>query len=128
MPATLPAGWAPAPRRTTRAAGADRRHAVFHRRFASAAWSIAWVGLALFELVAAGAGVVFLAMDDVLLLRRGLRVVGVGEAPLSGRGHTAFAWGRCRVVLSVVVEIQYAPGQRLVTRTAVDRAAARFRL
>ena len=116
---TLLAGWILAPRRTIagmiRAADADRHHAAFHRVFASAAWSIDRVGPAVFDLVTAGMDTAFLAADDTLLPRRGLKVFGTGmhrDPLLSSRGHTAFAWGHCWIVLGVVLESRHVPGKR----------------
>ncbi|WP_242688223.1 IS701 family transposase [Alienimonas californiensis] len=130
------AGWICAPRRTilgmVRAAGADRHHAAFHRLFASAAWSIDRVGLALFDLFAAGAETVFLAVDDTLLPRRGLKVFGTGmhrDPLLSSRGYTSFAWGHCWVVLGVVVESRHVPGRPftlpVLCRLYLNKASAK---
>ena len=132
---TLLAGWVCAPRRTilgmVRAAGADRHHAAFHRLFASAAWSVDQVGLALFDLFAAGTETVYLVADDTLLPRRGLKIFGTGmhrDPLLSSRGHTSFAWGHCWVVLGVVVESRHVPGRRftlpVLCRLYLNRASA----
>ena len=131
----LLAGWVCAPRRTilgmVRAAGAERHHAAFHRLFASAAWSIDRVGLAAFDLFAAGTRTAFLAVDDTLLPRRGLRIFGTGmhrDPLLSSRGHASFAWGHCWVVLGVVVESRHVPGRRftlpVLCRLYLNKASA----
>jgi len=50
--------------------------------------------------------IVFLAGDDTLLNRRGLKMFGVGmhrDPLLSSRGFTVVRWGHCWVVLCVVI-------------------------
>jgi hypothetical protein len=117
---TVVAGWLFAPRRTVmgmvRASGSERHHAAFHRVFASARWSIDRVGLALLDWIVQRVPqeTVFLAGDDTLLARFGLKVFGTGmhrDAVLSSRGHTVTRWGHCWVVLCVVIESPRTPGR-----------------
>jgi hypothetical protein len=116
---TLITGWLFAPRRTilgmVRASGSDRHHAAFHRLFSAAQWSIDRVGLAVFDRITAGCEVVFLAGDDTLLPRTGLKIFGTGmhrDPMLSSRGHAVTRWGHCWVVLCVVIESRWCPGRR----------------
>lgn len=116
---TLVAGWLLSPRRTilgmVRACGTDRHHAAFHRLFASASWSVDAAGLAVFSMITAGMKTVFLAVDDTLLPRFGLKIFGTGmhrDAVLSSRGHTVTRWGHCWVVVCVVIESRHIPGRR----------------
>jgi hypothetical protein len=81
---TLLAGWAFAPRRTVTgmllAAGAvgKKHHSAFHRLFAQAQWSLDQVGLLVFDMLARWLeGDVFVALDDTLARKRGLKVFGV---------------------------------------------------
>ncbi|NNJ24337.1 transposase [Alienimonas chondri] len=135
-PTKLIAGWVCAPRRTipgmVGAAGAGRHHATSSRLFASAVWSIDRVGLAAFNVFAAGTQTVFLAVDDTLLLRRGSTISGTGmhRNPLiSSRGRTRFAWGHCWVVLGVVVESRHVLGHRftlpVLCRLYLNKASAK---
>ena len=116
----LIAGWVFAPRRTItgmlRARGTKRHHSAFHRLFANAKWSIDQAGLAVYDLIRKHfpQSVVFLAGDDTLLNRRGLKVFGAGmhrDPLLSSRGFTVTRWGHCWVVLCVVVESSRTPGR-----------------
>lgn len=113
-------GWIFAPRRTVlgiaRCSAGGRHHAAYHRVFAAAKWSIDGVGLAVFDLTLrlAPQETVFLAGDDTLLSRRGLKIFGTGmhrDPCLSSRGHTVTRWGHCWVVLSIVVESRRTPGR-----------------
>jgi hypothetical protein len=132
---TLVAGWLVAPRRTilgmVRASGTDRHHAAFHRLFAAARWSVDRVGLAVFDLVACGMTTVFLAVDDTLLPRHGLKIFGTGmhrDPLLSSRGHTVTRWGHCWVVLCVVIESRHFPGRQfalpVLCRLYLNQASA----
>ena len=103
-------GWVFAPRRTVlgivRCSGTTRHHAAFHRVFAAAKWSVDQVGLAVFDLTLrlAPQVTVFLAGDDTLLARCGLKIFGTGmhrDPCLSSRSHTVTRWGHCWVVLSI---------------------------
>jgi len=92
-----------------RAGGADRHHSAFHRLFASAKWSVDRAGLAVYDLIRqfVPQAVVFLAGDDTLLNRRGLKVFDAGmhrDPLLSSRSFTVTRWGHCWVVLCVVIE------------------------
>ena len=116
----LMTGWVFAPRRTImgmlRAGGVDRHHSAFHRIFASAVWSIDSVGLAVYDLIRKllPQETVFLAGDDTLVSRRGLKMFGAGmhrDPLLSSRGFTVVRWGHCWVVLCVVVESPRTPGR-----------------
>lgn len=116
----LMTGWVFAPRRTImgmlRAGGTQRHHSAFHRLFASAKWSVDRTGLAVYDLIRRRLpqAVVFLAGDDTLLNRRGLKVFGAGmhrDPLLSSRSFTVTRWGHCWVVLCVVIESPRTPGR-----------------
>lgn len=132
---TLITGWIFAPRRTilgmVRASGENRHHAAFHRVFSAAGWSIDRVGLAVFDLITANLHTVFLAGDDTLLPRTGLKVFGTGmhrDPVLSSRSHTVTRWGHCWVVLSVVMESRWVPGRQftlpVMSRLYLDKKSA----
>ncbi len=132
---TLITGWLLAPRRTVlgmvRACGTERHHASFHRLFASARWSIDRAGLAVFDLITVGMRTVFLAVDDTLLPRFGLKIFGTGmhrDPVLSSRSHTVTRWGHCWVVLCVVIESRHVPGRHfalpVLSRLYLNKAAA----
>jgi len=113
-------GWVFAPRRTImgmlRAGGVERHHSAFHRIFATATWSIDSVGLAVYDLIRKllPQDTVFLAGDDTLLSRRGLKMFGAGmhrDPQLSSRGFTVVRWGHCWVVLCVVIESPRTKGR-----------------
>lgn len=133
---TLMTGWLFAPRRTVmgmlRASGSDRHHAAFHRLFSAAQWSIDRVGLAVFDRLTAGSDLVFLAGDDTLLPRTGLKIFGTGmhrDPMLSSRGHAVTRWGHCWVVLCVVIESRWCPGRRfalpVLCRLYLNKASAK---
>lgn len=116
----LMTGWVFAPRRTVlgmlRASGTERHHSAFHRMFATAKWSIDAVGLAIYDLIRKWVpqAIIFLAGDDTLLRRRGLKVFGTGmhrDPQLSSRGLTVVRWGHCWVVLCVVIESPRTKGR-----------------
>ncbi len=116
----LTKGWVFAPRRTVlgmlRAGGIERHHSAFHRMFAAAKWSIDAVGLSVYDLIRrlVPQATVFLAGDDTLLNRRGLKIFGTGmhrDPLLSSRGFTVVRWGHCWVVLCVVIESPRTPGR-----------------
>lgn len=132
---TLITGWIFAPRRTilgmVRSSGSERHHAAFNRLFAAARWSIDLVGLAVFDRITRNAGTVFLAGDDTLLPRRGLKIFGTGmhrDPMLSSRGHVVTRWGHCWVVLCVVIESRWVPGGRfslpVLSRLYLDKKSA----
>lgn len=116
----LMTGWVFAPRRTVtgmlRAGGTERHHSAFHRMFATAKWSVDSVGLAIYDLIRKliPQAVIFLAGDDTLLKRRGLKIFGTGmhrDPLLSSRGFTVVRWGHCWVVLCVVIPSPRTPGR-----------------
>lgn len=132
----LVSGWLVAPRRTiigmVRASGTVRHHAAFHRLFASARWSVDAAGLAVFDLVTAAMPIVFLAIDDTLIPRTGLKIFGTGmhrDPLLSSRGHVVTRWGHCWVVLCVVLESRHFPGQHfslpVLCRLYLNKTSAR---
>lgn len=117
-------GWVFARRRTVTgmltAAGVagKRHHAAFHRLFASARWSLDALGLAVFRLVEPllGSETIFLALDDTLARKRGLKVFGVGmhhDPLLSSRGKAITNWGHSWVVLGVIVRVPLWPERAL---------------
>lgn len=115
----LVAGWVFAPRRSLiemiRSTGTDRHHAAFHRVFSVAKWSLDEVGLRLLDMILRWMPqeIVFLAGDDTLIPRRGLKIFGTGmhrDPCLSSRKHTVTRWGHCWVVLTVVIESPRTPG------------------
>ena len=99
-----------------RAGGTERHHSAYHRLFASAKWSVDRAGLAVYDLIRrfVPQAVVFLAGDDTLLNRRGLKVFGAGmhrDPLLSSRSFTVTRWGHCWVVLCVVIESPRTQGR-----------------
>jgi len=116
---TLVGGWVFAGRRTVTqmiiAAGAVGRkhHGTFHRLFAAARWSRDRLGLAVFDMIEPWLGeVVFLAVDDTLARKRGLKMFGTGmhhDPLLSSRGKTITNWGHNWVVLGVLVRFPMWP-------------------
>ena len=112
-------GWVFARRRTITgmivAAGAVdvKHHSAFHRVFASAAWCLDELGLAVFALIEAFLpdGAVMLAVDDTLARKRGLKIHGVGmhhDPLISTRKVARVNWGHSWVVLSVVVRFPFS--------------------
>lgn len=112
-------GWIFAQRRTITgmmlAAGVVGRkhHSAFHRLFSAAEWSLDRVGVALFEGLSLWLeGTVFLAVDDTLARKRGLKVFGAGmhlDPILSSRGMKLVNWGHNWVVLGVLVRFPLWP-------------------
>ncbi len=132
---TLVNGWLLAPRRTimgmVRASGTQRHHAAFHRVFAATKWSIDQVGLKLFDLITVGQQTIFLSVDDTLLARTGLKVIGTGmhrDPNLSSRSFPVTRWGHCWVVLCVVIESRHFPGKRfalpVLSRLYLNKSSA----
>lgn len=134
----LVTGWLFAPRRTVTgmmlAAGVVGRkhHAAFHRVFSAARWSLDRAGLALFDLLPVGLdGVVFLAVDDTLARKRGLKTFGVGmhlDPLISSRGKALVNWGHSWMVLGVLIRFPLWP-QRwfclpILFRLYLNKAAA----
>ena len=115
----LVTGWIFASRRTvTRmivAAGAveQKHHSAYHRLFATARWSRDRLGLAVFDLLEPWLGeVVFLALDDTLARKRGLKMFGTGmhhDPLLSSRAKTITNWGHSWVVLGVIIRFPLWP-------------------
>ena len=112
---TVLTGWVFARRRTitgmltaTGVAG-KRHHSAFHRLFAQARWSLDALGLAVFRVLEPllPADTIFLAIDDTLARKRGLKTFGVGmhhDPLLSSRGKAITNWGHSWVVLGVLVQ------------------------
>ena len=117
---TIMTGWLFAPRRTvTRmilAVGpaASKHYSSYHRLFSAARWSLDAVGLAVFDLIVPWCGdTVFVAIDDTLARKRGLKMFGTGmhhDPLLSSRGKKIMNWGHSWVVLGVIVELPFRPG------------------
>lgn len=113
-------GWVFAKRRTVTgmltAAGlaGKRHHAAFHRLFAAARWSLDALGLAVYRVFEPllGSGAIFLAIDDTLARKRGLKVFGVGmhhDPLLSSRGMAITNWGHSWVVLGIIARLPLWP-------------------
>lgn len=112
---TVLTGWIFARRRTitgmltaTGVAG-KRHHSAFHRLFAQARWSLDALGLAVFRVLEPllPTDTIFLAIDDTLARKRGLKTFGVGmhhDPLLSSRGKAITNWGHSWVVLGVLVQ------------------------
>jgi SRSO17 transposase len=109
-------GWVFARRRTvmgmltaTGVAG-KRHHAAFHRLFAEARWSLDALGLVVFRALEplVEGDTIFLAIDDTLARKRGLKTFGVGmhhDPLLSSRGKAITNWGHSWVVLGILVRL-----------------------
>ena len=114
---TLVCGWTFARRRTVtgmiQAAGAVgiRHHSIFHRFFAEASWSLDALGLKVFDLLAPWLGdTVWLAVDDTLARKRGLKIFGVGmhhDPLLSTRKRVTLSWGHSWVVVGVLMQFPF---------------------
>ena len=116
----LAVGWLFAHKRTVtgiiQAAGAvdTKHHSAFHRFFACARWSLDEMGLTLLKLAPALIDpnkVVFLAVDDTLARKRGLKIFGVGmhhDPLLSSRRTKIVNWGHSWVVLGVLMKFPFA--------------------
>jgi SRSO17 transposase len=144
---TILTGWVFSRRRTVTgmltAAGVvgRRHHASFHRLFAQAQWSLDGLGLAVFRLLGplVGQETIFLALDDTLARKRGLKVFGVGmhhDPLLSSRSKTITHWGHSWVVLGVVVRLRWWPERALclpilfrmyLNHDAAERARRQYR-
>lgn len=94
----------------------NRHHAAFHRVFASAQWSLDELGLAVFALILKilrNPETVWLAIDDTLARKRGLKVFGVGmhhDPLLSSRKKSIVNWGHSWVVMGVLIELPFRKG------------------
>ena len=114
-------GWVFAGRHTVTqmllAAGAagTKHHSAYHRLFAAARWSRDRMGLGVFDLIRPWLGdTLFLAVDDTLARKRGLKMFGTGmhhDPLLSSRSKTITNWGHSWVVLGVVVTFPLWPGR-----------------
>jgi hypothetical protein len=114
-------GWIFARRRTVSrmilAADAVGRkhHSAFHRLFAAAHWSLEELGLAIFGLMGPWLGsLVYLAIDDTLARKNGLKIHGVGmhhDPLLSTRKTTITNWGHSWVVLGVILRFPFCSGR-----------------
>ncbi len=134
----LMTGWVFAPRRTVlgmlRAGGTERHHSAVHRMFAQAKWSVDKVGLAVFDLIRklVPQETVFLAGDDTLLNRQGLKIFGTGmhrDPMLSSHSFTVVRWGHCWVVLCVIIESPRSKGRYfalpILARLYLSKTAAK---
>jgi DDE superfamily endonuclease len=114
---TVLTGWLFAGRRTiTRmilAAGkeAGKHFSSYHRLFSAARWSLDHLGLAVFDVVAPWLEeIIWLALDDTLARKRGLKVFGAGmhhDPLLSTRQTAVLNWGHSWVVLGVLVKFPF---------------------
>lgn len=90
-----------------------KHHSAYHRLFAAARWSRDRMGLAVFDLIQTGlSGTIFLAVDDTLARKRGLKMFGTGmhhDPLLSSRSKTVTNWGHSWVVLGVIVTFPLWP-------------------
>ena len=97
----------------TGAVGTIKHHSAYHRLFAAARWSRDRMGLGLFDLIRPWlAAPIFLAVDDTLARKRGLKMFGTGmhhDPLLSSRGKTITNWGHSWVVLGVIVTFPLWP-------------------
>jgi hypothetical protein len=97
------------------AAGAvgTKHHSAYHRLFAAARWSRDRMGLGVFDLLRPWLGdTIFLAVDDTLARKRGMKMFGTGmhhDPLLSSRGKTVTNWGHSWVVLGVIVTFPLWP-------------------
>lgn len=116
---TLITGWVFANHRTVTqmivAAGAlDGKHySTYHRLFDAARWSRDHMGLAVLDLILPFVeGTVYLAVDDTLAHKRGLKMFGTGmhhDPLLSSRGKKVTTWGHNWVVAGVIVRFPLWP-------------------
>lgn len=117
---TLLAGWIFARRRTVtgmiQAAGAvkHKHHSAYHRVFAAAQWSLDELGLAMLGLILPWIGKddIWVAIDDTLARKRGLKVFGAGmhhDPLISTRKVALTNWGHSWVVLGVIVKFPFCP-------------------
>ena len=93
---------------------ARKHHSAYHRVFASAQWSLDELGLAVATLVLPwlGPGTVFVAIDDTLARKRGLKIFGVGmhhDPLLSTRKTALMNWGHSWVILGLIVRFPFHP-------------------
>lgn len=115
----LVVGWMFAPKRTItrmiQAAGVagQKHHSAFHRIFAKASWSLDLLGLAVFQLLKPFCqGTVFLAVDNTLARKRGLKMFGTDmhyDPLISSRSKKLTSWGHDWVTLGVIVRFPLWP-------------------
>jgi hypothetical protein len=117
---TVLTGWLFAQRHTVTAtivaAGrhARKHHSAYHRLFASARWSLDELGLAVAALIVPWLepGTVFVALDDTLARKRGLKIFGVGmhhDPLLSTRKTALMNWGHSWVIVGLIVQFRFHP-------------------
>jgi len=117
---TVLTGWVFSQRHTVTAtivaAGgrARKHHSAYHRVFASARWSLDELGLAVAVLVLPwlGAETIFVALDDTLARKRGLKIFGVGmhhDPLLSTRKTALMNWGHSWVIVGLIVQFPFHP-------------------
>jgi len=116
---TLITGWVFANRRTVTqmivAAGAvnKKHYSSYHRLFSAARWSRDRLGLAVLDMILPFVGdTIFLAIDDTLARKRGLKMFGTGmhhDPLLSSRGKAVTNWGHNWVVMGVIVRFPLWP-------------------
>jgi hypothetical protein len=143
---TVVTGWVFARRRTITgmilaadAVGA-KHHSAFHRVFAAAQWSLDELGLAVFGLILPFLkGVIFLAIDDTLARKRGLKVYGVGmhhDPLISTRKVALTNWGHSWVVLGIILQLPFCPERSFclpilfrlyISKQTVARRGGRYR-
>jgi hypothetical protein len=115
-------GWVFARRRTVTnmilaaEAVGTKHHSAFHRLFATAAWSLDDLGLAVFRLILRrlADGAIPLALDDTLARKRGRKMYGVGmhHDPLISSRKTALkSWGHSWVILGVILKLPCCQGK-----------------
>jgi hypothetical protein len=117
---TVLSGWLFAQRHTVTAtivaAGrrAHKHHSAYHRVFASAQWSLDELGLAVAALIVPwlGPGTIFVAVDDTLARKRGLKIYGAGmhhDPLLSTRKTALMNWGHSWVIMGLIVQFPFHP-------------------
>jgi hypothetical protein len=116
---TLITGWVFANRRTVTqmivAAGAvgTKHYSSYHRLFAAARWSRDQLGLVVLDMIEPFVkDTVFLAVDDTLARKRGLKMFGTAmhhDPLLSSRGKTVTNWGHSWVVVGVILRFPVWP-------------------
>jgi hypothetical protein len=143
---TVITGWVFARRRTITGmilaadAVGTKHHSAFHRVFAAARWSLDELGLAVFGLILPFLkDVIFLAIDDTLARKRGLKVYGVGmhhDPLISTRKMALTNWGHSWVVLGVIVQLPFGPERSFclpilfrlyISKQTVARRGGRYR-
>jgi SRSO17 transposase len=117
---TVLTGWLFAPRHTVTATivaagrAARKHHSAYHRLFASARWSLDELGLAVAALVLPwlGTDTIFVALDDTLARKHGLKIFGVGmhhDPLLSTRQTALMNWGHSWVIVGLIVQFPFHP-------------------